>query len=586
MPGVSFYLTPARLRRLEHRPANSEYSYSAVDKSPLSNYVMRHWWVWTASFAPKSLAPNAITLLGFAAVVANFLTVWVAVPDLVGPGGSWVYASCALGLFFYQTMDNIDGKQARRTGTSSPLGELFDHGLDTLNCSIGGLIQAAAMGLGQTPYALLCVLVPCWSMYVSTWEEYHTGTLYLGYVNGPVEGVLIAVGILLVSAFKGPGWWALPVSEALGNIPLVPESWQVLDLAMLSLIVAFLCAHLPLWYVYSYFLSGFGVSRPRSLASRNELTGSSHSLLNVYSTLSPPHPRRALTSPRPASRRNPSTTITEAFFQLVPMLGFSMLAAAWVLSPKSRVLKEGYLEEFALVVCAFNPLFLSFAVETLIEASLDSPAGFLFGHLSSKIILAQLTRGPFPYSWILLLPLLIPAVGINSPYLGLYVLLRCPPLAPALLPASFEPLYLHYTLFLALASYGVAAHKIISAFCDFLGIKCLTIPYPNKACEGYEALPNGTAAVRTPVQEEREPREEEELELEMDHLASSPHAPTSPTRPASASRVDRLLGGVGVKNPFAGLLSMPTEGRKRSNTSERERAIGMGQGRRVAKVAA
>ncbi len=36
--------------------------------------------------------------------------------------------SCALGLFFYQTMDVIDGKQARRTGTSSPLGELFDHG--------------------------------------------------------------------------------------------------------------------------------------------------------------------------------------------------------------------------------------------------------------------------------------------------------------------------------------------------------------------------------------------------------------------------------------------------------------------------
>ena len=26
----------------------------------------------------------------------------------------------------YSTMDNVDGKQARRTGTSSPLGELFE----------------------------------------------------------------------------------------------------------------------------------------------------------------------------------------------------------------------------------------------------------------------------------------------------------------------------------------------------------------------------------------------------------------------------------------------------------------------------
>lgn len=32
------------------------------------------------------------------------------------------------GLFIYQSLDAIDGKQARRTGSSSPLGEVFDHG--------------------------------------------------------------------------------------------------------------------------------------------------------------------------------------------------------------------------------------------------------------------------------------------------------------------------------------------------------------------------------------------------------------------------------------------------------------------------
>ena len=29
---------------------------------------------------------------------------------------------------FYKTFDAVDGKQARRTNSSSPLGELFDHG--------------------------------------------------------------------------------------------------------------------------------------------------------------------------------------------------------------------------------------------------------------------------------------------------------------------------------------------------------------------------------------------------------------------------------------------------------------------------
>lgn len=41
---------------------------------------------------------------------------------------SWVYMSWGIGLFLYQSMDAIDGKQARRTGMAGPLGEMFDHG--------------------------------------------------------------------------------------------------------------------------------------------------------------------------------------------------------------------------------------------------------------------------------------------------------------------------------------------------------------------------------------------------------------------------------------------------------------------------
>ena len=33
----------------------------------------------------------------------------------------------------YQSLDAIDGKQARRTNTNTPLGELFDHGCDSLS---------------------------------------------------------------------------------------------------------------------------------------------------------------------------------------------------------------------------------------------------------------------------------------------------------------------------------------------------------------------------------------------------------------------------------------------------------------------
>jgi len=40
---------------------------------------------------------------------------------------------CALGLFIYQSLDAIDGKQARRTNSASALGELFDHGCDSVS---------------------------------------------------------------------------------------------------------------------------------------------------------------------------------------------------------------------------------------------------------------------------------------------------------------------------------------------------------------------------------------------------------------------------------------------------------------------
>ena len=45
----------------------------------------------------------------------------------------WACFVCCLGLFIYQSLDAIDGKQARRTNTQSPLGELFDHGCDSLS---------------------------------------------------------------------------------------------------------------------------------------------------------------------------------------------------------------------------------------------------------------------------------------------------------------------------------------------------------------------------------------------------------------------------------------------------------------------
>jgi hypothetical protein len=49
------------------------------------------------------------------------------------------------------------------------------------------------------------VRVATFPFYVSTWEEYHTGVLYLGVMNGPTEGLLAAQLCMLLSAWLGTG---------------------------------------------------------------------------------------------------------------------------------------------------------------------------------------------------------------------------------------------------------------------------------------------------------------------------------------------------------------------------------------------
>lgn len=90
-----------------------------------------------------------------------------------------------MGLFLYQTFDAIDGTQARRTGQSGPLGEMFDHGefcskfrfdligipldfwlifagVDALNTTLEVLIFAGACNLGQG-WKVMITLFACTS---------------------------------------------------------------------------------------------------------------------------------------------------------------------------------------------------------------------------------------------------------------------------------------------------------------------------------------------------------------------------------------------------------------------------------------
>ncbi|KAJ7729090.1 choline ethanolaminephosphotransferase [Mycena maculata] len=213
-----------------------KYSYKGVDKSLVSKYVLNPFWTWFVTLWPLSVAPNTITLLGLCIVLVNFVTLLLHDPAYLAEKGgvfvpSWVYLSCSIGLFLYQSFDAIDGKQARRTGMAGPLGEMFDHGCDAMNTTLEVILASQALNLGRSWWTVASQVATLANFYLTTWEEYHTGQLYLAEFSGPVEGILLICGIFAISGVYGPSFWdtgimtflrlsSVPVANQLPDLPL------------------------------------------------------------------------------------------------------------------------------------------------------------------------------------------------------------------------------------------------------------------------------------------------------------------------------------------------------------------------------
>eukprot|EP01063_Lacrimia_lanifica_P020270 TRINITY_DN27600_c0_g1_i1.p1 TRINITY_DN27600_c0_g1~~TRINITY_DN27600_c0_g1_i1.p1 ORF type:complete len:418 (+),score=176.49 TRINITY_DN27600_c0_g1_i1:48-1256(+) len=186
------------------------YKYSGTDLSLTSKYIMQRWWKYATTFLPRTMAPNLVTLCGFGLLLTSYFVIAAHSAECRAMDvPRWVWVLFCLCLFGYQTFDAMDGKQARRTGSSSPLGELFDHGCDAIGTYMISLNTMAVLAVPREEFewALLYVVVMSMGFYLCAWEQYHTGTLTLGYVNGPVEGILTNCAIILMAALHGSGFY-------------------------------------------------------------------------------------------------------------------------------------------------------------------------------------------------------------------------------------------------------------------------------------------------------------------------------------------------------------------------------------------
>jgi ethanolaminephosphotransferase len=157
------------------------------------------------------------------------------------------------------------------------------------------------------------------------------------------------------------------------------------------------------------------------------------------------------------TRRRNRLPVIPVFLEWTPIIVFTLSIGSWLYSPYSTLMEENRLVLFCLTM------------------------SFVFGRMTTKIILAHLTRQPFPYWTVMLGPLVGGALLGNLPRFGMNAV-----------SASVELWYLRAYLAFALVVYFRWAFLVIRSICDYLGISCLTINL-DKASPGQvkEGLSNG-----------------------------------------------------------------------------------------------
>ncbi|XP_024227012.1 cholinephosphotransferase 1 isoform X3 [Bombus impatiens] len=231
-------LSPGQLKRL------SEHKYSCTTNSLLDGFL-QPWWDWLVSKVPLWLAPNLITIVGLIVNIATTLILVYYSPDAKTEAPRWACFLCALGLFIYQSLDAIDGKQARRTGTSTPLGELFDHGCDSISTVFIALSACIAVQLGYYPtwmfFQCFCAMT---LFYCAHWQTYVSGSLRFGKVD-VTEAQFTIIMIHLISAIFGPQVWMI-------EIPYIDGFMFKYLIGVMTVI----CAMANLYFIFSVIFTG------------------------------------------------------------------------------------------------------------------------------------------------------------------------------------------------------------------------------------------------------------------------------------------------------------------------------------------
>lgn len=183
----------------EHLESIRTYRYQTCGATPLEIYVYNPFWEFLANYClPDWLAPNALTLMGLIFPLSALATVTYLDPSLTMVLPRWVWFLSFFADFWYQTVDAIDGKQARRTDNCSPVGQILDHNLDQTTFTCMMIHVSSCLQIGDDLWRMLAIVPGVMSAHYSIEYRTHFTKVHMT-VNGMIGATEQLVIVMLVT---------------------------------------------------------------------------------------------------------------------------------------------------------------------------------------------------------------------------------------------------------------------------------------------------------------------------------------------------------------------------------------------------
>ncbi len=210
-----------------------KYSYKSVNNSVINAFYKRYWLPFVIKLVPERMSANLVSIVGdFGAWGAFLLLAGLVVGPMsvAGRQRPWLFGVAALCLFFYHTMDNLDGMQARRTESSGPLGEFVDHWFDAFNAFLVPLGLGLAFPVIPPLLVALTTLLCGLAGWLSLRTTRNTGVLVFGKFSSE-EALLISYLFCLSFWILGYDFWTAPGPF---GVPRVVIAYSIAPIAFLA----------------------------------------------------------------------------------------------------------------------------------------------------------------------------------------------------------------------------------------------------------------------------------------------------------------------------------------------------------------